>query len=97
MNRRLLVIDAIFEGGEQKLDSIVWLKMKFKNTQIIYGGGPLYLGDVTFENCQFEFGNDPESQRVLAQIKAAANQPVNLVSGLSEVASRKTATPIDDP
>ena len=69
-------------SAAQKLGAIVWLNIKFKNSQIIYNGGPLYLGDVTFENCQFQFGIDPESQKVLAQIKAAENQPVTLVSGL---------------
>ena len=79
---QVVVMNATIEGATQKLDAIVWLKIKFKNSQIIYGGGPLYLADVIFENCQFQFGSDPESQKVLAQIKAAGNQPVTLVSGL---------------
>jgi hypothetical protein len=79
---QVVVMNATIEGATQKLDAIVWLNVKFKNSQIIYSGGPLYLGDVTFENCQFQFGNDPESQKVLAQIKASENQSVTLVSGL---------------
>jgi hypothetical protein len=79
---QVVVMNATVEGASQKLDAIVWLKIKFKNSQILYAGGPLYLGGVTFENCQFQFGSDPESQRVLAQIEAAANQPVTIVSGL---------------
>jgi hypothetical protein len=75
-------MNATVEGAAQKLDGIVWLKIKFMNSQVIYDGGPLYLGDVTFENCQFHFGSDTESQKVLTQIKAAGNQSVTIVSGL---------------
>jgi hypothetical protein len=79
---QVVVMNATIEGATQKLDAIVWLNIKFKNSQIIYSGGPLYLGDVTFENCQFQFGSNPESQKALTQIKTAGNQPVTLVSGL---------------
>jgi hypothetical protein len=79
---QVVVMNATIEGATQKLDAIVWLNIKFKNSQIIYNGGPLYLGDVAFENCQFQFGSDPESQKVSAQIKTIGNQPVTLVSGL---------------
>jgi hypothetical protein len=75
-------MNATIEGATQKLDGIVWLNIKFKNSQIIYNGGPVYLGDVTFENCQFQFGSDTESQKVLAQIKGSGAQPVTLFSGL---------------
>src|SRR6266404_888507 len=78
---QVVVMNATIEGAAQKLDAIVWLKIKFKNSQIIYSSGPLYLGDVIFENCQFQFGSDAESQKVLAQIKEG-KQPVSLVSGL---------------
>ncbi len=79
---QVVIMNATIEGATQKLDAIVWLNIKFKNSQIIYSGGPLYLGDVTFENCQFQFGSDTESQKVLIQIKEMGNQPVTLVSGL---------------
>jgi hypothetical protein len=79
---QVVIMNATIEGAAQELDAIVWLNIKFKNSQIIYSGGPLYLGDVTFDNCQFQFGSDPESQKVLAQIKATGNQPVTRVSGL---------------
>jgi hypothetical protein len=79
---QVVIMNATIEGAAQKLDAIVWLNIKFKNSQIIYNGGPLYLGDVAFENCQFQVGSDPESQKVLTQIKTAENQPVTLVSGL---------------
>src|SRR6267143_996411 len=79
---QVVIMNATIEGATQKLDAIVWLNIKFKNSQIIYSGGPLYLGDVTFENCQFQFGSDTESQKVLAQIKEMGKQPVTLVSGL---------------
>jgi len=79
---QVVIMNATIEGAAQKLDAIVWLNIKFKNSQIIYNGGPLYLGYVTFENCQFQFGSDPESQKALAQIKEMDKQPVTLVSGL---------------
>ncbi len=79
---QVVIMNATIEGATQKLDAIVWFNVKFKDSQIIYAGEPLYLGDVTFENCQFQFGSDTESQKVLAQIQTAGNQPVTLVSGL---------------
>lgn len=79
---QVVVINAIIEGAAQRLDGIVWLNIKFKNSRIIYNGGPLYLGDVSFENCQFEFGIDPQSQNALAQIKEIGKQPMTLASGL---------------
>lgn len=66
----------------QKLDFIVWLNVRFVGSIILYNGGPLYLGNVTFENCRFQFGSDAESQKVLAQIRNVGNEPVSLVSGL---------------
>lgn len=79
---QVVAMNATIEGASQKLDSIVWLNIKFKHSRIIYNGGPLYLGDVTFENCLFKFENDPVSQSVLAQIRAAGEKPVTLASGL---------------
>jgi|SRR5882724_7544604 len=79
---QVVIMNATIEGAAQKLDAIVWLKIKFKDSKIIYSGGPLYLGDVTFENCLFQFGSDADSQKVLAQIKAARNQPVTVLSGV---------------
>jgi hypothetical protein len=78
---QVVIMNATVDGATQKLDAIVWLNIKFKNSKIIYSGEPLYLGDVTFENCLFQFGSDAESQKVLTQIKAAGNQPVTVLSG----------------
>jgi len=79
---QVVVMNATVEGTSQKLDSIVWLNIKFKNSKIIYDGGPLYLREVTFENCQFQIGNDPESQKVLAHIRQSGDEPLTLASGL---------------
>ena len=79
---QVAVMNATIQAASQKLDSIVWMDIKFQNSRIIYDGGPLYLGNVAFENCQFQFGSDPESQKVLAEIRGAANQPVTIASGL---------------
>ena len=79
---QVLVRNATITGASQSLDSIVWLKVKFVNSEIIYNGSPLYLGDVIFENCRFTFRDDPESQKTLAQIQQAEGKPLTLVSGL---------------
>jgi len=79
---QVVIMNATVAGASQKLDSIVWVNIKFKTSRIIYSGGPLYLGETSFENCLFEFGSDPASQKVLEQIKAAGNRPVTVVSGL---------------
>lgn len=79
---QVLVMNATITGASQSLDSIVWLKVKFVNSEIIYNDSPLYLGDVIFENCRFTFRDDPESQKTLAQIQQAEGKPLTLVSGL---------------
>jgi hypothetical protein len=56
----------ISAGGSKKYGNSSRLNIKFKNSEIIYDGGPLYLGDVTFENCILKFGNDAVSQRAVA-------------------------------
>jgi hypothetical protein len=79
---QIAVMNARVTGASQNLDSIVWLNVNFEGSKIIYHGGPLYLGDVTFKNCLFEFGEDEISRKVLSQIKEAGNSKVTIVSGL---------------
>ena len=80
---RVVVMNSVIGGAPQQLDGIVWLKVRFENCRVLYNGGPVYLGEVSFQNCQFEAGDDPESQMLLAQVQAAAGQPITLVLGLS--------------
>ncbi len=79
---QIVVMNARVTGASQNLDSIVWLSVNFEGSRIIYHGGPLYLGDVTFKNCLFEFANDEMSRNVLSQIKEAGDNKVTIVSGL---------------
>src|SRR2546430_5859232 len=77
---QVVIMDATIEGATQKLDAIVWLNIKFKNSQIIYSGGPLYLGDVTFENRSEEHTSELQSQsnlvcRLLLEKKNDYTQP----------------------
>jgi hypothetical protein len=78
---QVAVMNAKIEGAVQKLDSIVWLDIEFRGSRIVYEGGPLYLGKVKFVNCQFVFGDDPESKRVLDEIVQVHGEQVSLVSG----------------
>jgi hypothetical protein len=81
---QVIVSNATIEGARQVLDSVVWLNVKFRGSEITYNGGPLYLGNVTLENCQFRSGTNPESQKVIEEIKKAGSEAVNLVSGLNQ-------------
>lgn len=74
-----LVYRVTIQGLNQNLARIVWLSVTFRHCIARYSGGPLYLADVRFEGCRFEFGADPTSQRVLAEIQSRNGQPVNLV------------------
>ena len=63
----------------QRLDGPRWINVNFSGSDIEYNGGPLYLADVKFENCKFNFGSDPNSKAALATIIASKEAPVSLL------------------
>jgi hypothetical protein len=44
----LVVIDSIFQGGQQPLDNISWIDVQFRDTQPEYHGGAIRLRNVSF-------------------------------------------------
>ncbi len=81
-NASALFFHVRIQGLNQNLAKIAWLSVTFQNSVVRYNGEPLYLVDVRFEGCKFEFGNDPTSQKVLSEIKSQGNNPVSLVAGI---------------
>jgi hypothetical protein len=81
-NGSALVYHVTIQGLHQNLGKIAWLSVTFQNCVVKYDGGPLYLADVRFINCKYEFGSDATSQKVLSEITSRGEQPVNLVTGL---------------
>jgi hypothetical protein len=81
-NASALFFHVVIQGLNQNLAKITWLSVTFRGCIVRYNGEPLYLADVRFENCKFEFGDDPASQKVLSEIKAQGDNPVSLVAGI---------------
>ncbi|MGC2231671.1 MAG: hypothetical protein WBA09_09205, partial [Candidatus Acidiferrum sp.] len=81
-NASALFFHVSIQGLSQNLAKIAWLSVTFRAVIVKYTGEPLYLANVRFENCEFEFGNDPTSQRVLAEIKSQGDKAVSLVAGI---------------
>jgi hypothetical protein len=77
--RRVVAVDVQVYTCSQQLDGPKWINDKFHGSKIKYNGGSLYLADVIFDNCTFEFGNDPSSRAVLAKIMASNGKPVNIL------------------
>ena len=46
---RLVVIDSIFQGGQQPLDNISWIDVQFRDMQPEYDGGAIRLRNVSFK------------------------------------------------
>jgi len=74
-----LVFDVRVLACRQHMEWVHWVKDEFVGSTIEYDGGPLYLADVTFTNCTFKFGDNPQSKRALAAITASHGKPVNLL------------------
>jgi hypothetical protein len=55
----MLVLRTTMEGITQKLDGITWIDVSFKNSVIIYDGGPTYMSNVTFVDCTFQMSPSP--------------------------------------
>jgi hypothetical protein len=81
-NASALFFHVRIQGLNQNLAKIAWLSVTFQNSVLRYNGEPLYLVDVRFEGCKFEFGNDPTSQKVLREIKSQGDNSVSLVAGI---------------
>jgi hypothetical protein len=75
---KLSGIGSIIEGLEfvgcngQALDHVAWREVVFKDSSIVYHGGPVDLDRVQFQNCRFVFDYSPAGQK-LAQALAASN------------------------
>jgi len=76
----VLAEDLTVEGFAQDLRWIRWLNVRFNKCLITYQGGPLYLVDVKFSDCKFDFAQDAISQWVLSKIRASGRSPVTLSS-----------------
>lgn len=75
----VIVFDMQVYTCAQKLDGPRWINNQFVGSKIEYNGGPLYLADVTFENCRFDFGTDSRSKMALSIISASNGTPVSLL------------------
>jgi hypothetical protein len=74
-----IVYDVNLENTVQDITYINWVNVGFKNVVVKYNGGPLYLGNVTFKDCTFEFGNDNVSQALLRKLKAVGDHPASVL------------------
>lgn len=53
----------VIDGGSLLLDGVYWRRIVFRNTHIVYRGGPVQMQDVYFLNCSFEVRRDASGQQ----------------------------------
>jgi hypothetical protein len=75
---KIFIFNVVVIGCHQTLDHLIWIDTEFKNATITYNGGPLRLADVRFNNCVFEAGNEPESQKILSLLRGLNGNPAVL-------------------
>jgi len=79
LENNVVVFRVRVNGCKQKMKGPRWIDTSFKDATLEYNGGPLYFADVTFTNCTFKFGSDPDSVVALSAIKSSGDKPVNLL------------------
>lgn len=75
----ILVTDAIVHGGDQYLDGITWANVEFRNTILVYHGGPIRLRNVTFTDCRLGFPPIGLPNDFVNAVTNNLRQPVNYV------------------
>jgi len=75
----IVVIDSTFKATRQDITGVKWFNVKFVDCTITYNGGDLYLSDVTFQNCRFEFGRDARSRHVYEFLERLSSRPKTLL------------------
>ncbi|HUJ32836.1 MAG TPA: hypothetical protein VLY23_16255 [Candidatus Acidoferrum sp.] len=75
----ILVTDAIFRDGDQYLDDVTWANVEFRNTLLLYHGGPIRLRNVTFTDCRFGFPPIGLPSDLVDAVTNNLKQPVNYV------------------
>jgi len=75
----IVVIDSTFKATGQDITGVKWFNVRFVDCTIRYNGGDLYLSDVTFQNCRFEFGRDAKSRHVYEFLERLSSGPKTLL------------------
>jgi len=73
----LLVIDSIFQNGEEEINGITWVNVEFRNTVVTYNGGPLRLRNVKFVDCRLGMPPFRYPTEIADAITSNLKQPVN--------------------
>jgi hypothetical protein len=75
----ILVADAIVRDGGQNLDGVTWANVDFRNTVLLYQGGPIRLRNVTFTGCKLGFPPIGLPSYFVDAVTKNLKQPVNYV------------------
>ena len=67
-------------GCTQALDHIAWTNVVFKNSNIVYHGGPTKLENVEFINCRFIMDYTPPSRELAKSLLASNNVSAKIPS-----------------
>jgi hypothetical protein len=75
-NRVVVYNSRLFEIGAQNIAWAKWIKTSFEDMKITYYGGDVYLADVTFKNCTFDFDTDKQSLDLLAKLQESQRRNI---------------------
>ena len=75
--RKIVVINCEFEWGNQLLDSVEWITVRFRSCTLTCDGRQFELRDVAFENCDFDFAPDfPDD--LGEELRRSSGRPVTM-------------------
>lgn len=75
---RLIVIDSIFQRGQQPLDNITWIDVQFRESQPEYHGGAIRLRNVSFTGIRYRalLSLPPDLAQLISE---SGGKPINYV------------------
>ncbi len=60
--------------GSQSLDGVTWIDTQFSHVRVTYSGSDVYLANITFKDCTFEFGDSPQGRALLKRLQDAQSK-----------------------
>lgn len=75
-----LVQNAKLQNVVQPIDLVIWVNVEFENSTVVYHGKAVFLKNVRFKNCQFQFDPHADTSELQLRIANANGGPVTYVN-----------------
>ncbi len=71
-----LVENAKLDNVTQPIENVIWMNVDFVNSVVAYSGGPVFLENVRFKDCTFQFRPGPSAAELKDRITKADGGPI---------------------